>query len=106
MNRFHARCRGRHDRRDRVRCDSSRLVSPRHASGATARGRYLLKDLLFLGKPSHRLLVPDQVAVDPDLVGTPVPLDKLRLDTEPLPRLDRQTGGPREVVSLAAVLDS
>ena len=62
-------------------------------------------DLAGVGKAAGVLLREDQLSVHRDLEDASGSLEELGLDTEPGLDLLRQTGGAREVVSDAAVLD-
>ena len=67
--------------------------------------RQRLEDLFRLGKSTEGLLGEDQLAVAGDLENASLPFDQPGFDTELLLDLGRQTGGPGEIVSDAAVFD-
>jgi hypothetical protein len=65
-----------------------------------------LDDLLLAGEASGVVLGEDLLVIDADDEDAAAAADELRLEAELLPDLRRQTGGAREVVSDAAVVDA
>ena len=69
------------------------------------KGVNLFEHLLVFRKPPCALFAPDLCAVDVHIEDPTGAFDQLRLDLELLPDRIRQTGGCRQIVSFAAVLD-
>jgi hypothetical protein len=63
------------------------------------------EDLVLRRKTAGRSFREDHPAVGDDVEDTAAPFDEIRLDAEMLPDCGRQTGGPGQVVSLAAIGD-
>ena len=64
-----------------------------------------IDDLALRGEASLVVLGEDLLGVDGDDEDAAAAADELRLDAELFPDFSRQTGGSREVVSNAAVID-
>jgi len=71
----------------------------------TRSGPQELHHLAILGEPPEALLREEELSVPPDFEHPAFRLDQLRVDAERLLDFGRQTGGPRKVVSNAAVFD-
>ena len=69
--------------------------------GADHLGLELGGDFTGIGETAELLLGEDEIAVHGDLEDPSAPLDELWLDAELLLNLVRQTGGAREVLSIA-----
>src|SRR5438270_6873286 len=79
-----------------------------HARSVTAslHGAQLIEDLFFGGETSLGVLVEEQLIVRRHFEDPAAAAHDLAVDAELFLDLSRQTGGSREVVSNAAVIDS
>lgn len=60
----------------------------------------------LVGEMTRRSLREDERAIDGHVENAAVPLDELRLDAQLTRQPGPQTGGPRKIISSAAVCDS
>ena len=83
-----------HQRQLELPVDARRPLSPKG-----------VEDLVMVRKSSCLMFRKDGLAISDDIEDPVLPLDKLRLDTKPVPDGGRQTGGLWSVLSTNAVGD-